>query len=107
MLKGKLSEALPETLPAEVSEVLVSRRGVKFERIVSYGHASPPDFWYDQEQHEFVLLVQGHAVLEFEDAGQVELGPGDWIQIDAHVRHRVHSTAPDTTTLWLVAFFDV
>jgi cupin 2 domain-containing protein len=106
MLHGNLLTSLPPTGDAEVIDALVTRRSLRLERIISHGHASPPGFWYDQDQHEFVFLVAGHAELEFEDRPPLALGPGDWVQIDAHVRHRVRATAPDADTIWLVAFFD-
>lgn len=107
MERGSLRENLPDARDFEVSELLLTRRGLRFERIVSHGQSSPDEFWYDQAQHEFVLLVSGRAVLEFETGETVELGSGDWIQIDAHVRHRVAWTTPNDATVWLVAFFDV
>ncbi|MGC4087640.1 MAG: cupin domain-containing protein [Polyangiaceae bacterium] len=106
MLMGNLLESLPEPGGGEAVDALVARRGMKFERIVSHGQASPTDFWYDQEQHEFVYLVAGRATLEFDAGRLVELRAGDWLQIDAHVRHRVHFTDPEQATVWLVAFFD-
>ena len=106
MQRGSLLENLPDERDVEVNDLLLTRRGVKFERIVSHGQASPEEFWYDQAQHEFVFLVSGRAVLEFETGETVELTGGDWIQIDAHVRHRVAWTDPNDATVWLVAFFD-
>ena len=106
MQQGHLLAAIPSSLPIELTETLVERRGVRVERILSRGQASPDDFWYDQDQHEFVFVAAGRARLEFEDARVVELGPGDWLQIDAHVRHRVAFTAPDQVTVWLALFFD-
>jgi cupin 2 domain-containing protein len=47
MLHGNVLHALPRTGDAELSEALVTRRGLKLERIISHGHASPPGFWYD------------------------------------------------------------
>jgi cupin 2 domain-containing protein len=38
------------------------------ERIVSFGQASPPGFWYDQPQVEWVLLLKGAALHRFADA---------------------------------------
>ena len=74
-------------LPDEIYETLLTTSHVRIERIVSQGHASPPDFWYDQEQNEWVLLVQGSARLRFEDT-LVEMQPGDFVNIPAHQRHR-------------------
>jgi cupin 2 domain-containing protein len=75
---------------------------VRIERIVSTGQASPPGFWYDQPDDEFVVLLTGGARLRFED-GEVTLDmkPGDWVEIPAHVRHRVESTQADPPTVWL------
>ncbi len=100
-----LLSSIPAALPDELTETLVQAKHVRIERIVSQGHASPPDFWYDQDQNEFVLLVQGAARLRFEDS-VVEMRPGDWLDIPAHRRHRVEWTTPDERTVWLVVFYD-
>ena len=101
---GSLYKNLPEQLPEELVEVLAERSTVRIERIVSDGHASPAGFWYDQDEHEWVLLISGSAVLEFEDRKQA-LNPGDYVLIPAHQKHRVASTAPTEKTLWLAIFF--
>ena len=51
--------------PEEFLEVLASGKAEAFriERIVSHGHISPPDFWYDQDELEFVAVLQGSAEL--------------------------------------------
>lgn len=100
-----LFEGIPDELPEELIEVLAGGSGVRIERIVSDGHASPEGFWYDQEQSEWVLLVSGSAVLEFEDR-KVEMNPGDHLLIPAHRRHRVGSTAATVKTIWLAVFYD-
>jgi cupin 2 domain-containing protein len=63
-----LLSTLPTTLSDEITETLVQAKHVRIERIVSQDHASPPDFWYDQDENEFVLLMQGAARLRFEDS---------------------------------------
>ena len=45
---------------------------IKVEKIVSNGQKSPENFWYEQEKSEFVLLLEGYAILEFENR-EVEL----------------------------------
>ncbi len=100
---GSLDEGVPRALPEELVTVLASRAGVRIERIVSRGHVTPPGEWYDQAEDEFVLLVQGAARLEFEDI-DLELRAGDWVDLPAHVRHRVAWTAPGEDTVWLVVF---
>jgi len=105
VLPSNLLASLPNATAGEVVTSLVARGGVRFERIVSHGQASPEGFWYDQAEHEFVLLLQGHAELEFADGRTVTLRPGDWLEIEAQVRHRVRSTAKDQPSVWLVAFY--
>ena len=100
-----LFTSLPAKLPAELTETLVHAKHVRIERIVSQGQASPDGFWYDQDEAEFVVVLQGAGRLRFEDE-VVELRPGDWINIPAHRKHRVEWTTPDEQTVWLAAFFD-
>ena len=100
-----LFEDIPENLPQELTEVLVEGSNVRIERIVSDGQQSADGFWYDQEQSEWVLLVSGSAVLEFEDR-KVELKAGDHILIPPHHRHRVVATSSAEKTIWLAVFYD-
>jgi len=98
---------IPATLPNELIEVLASADHVRIERIVSHGHVSPPSFWYDQPQHEWVIVLKGAARLRFEDAAElVEMKPGDFVHIPAHRRHRVEWTTPEEPTIWLAVHFD-
>jgi cupin 2 domain-containing protein len=100
--RGSLLAGIPAELPVEILEVLVQREGVRVERIVSRGHASPPGFWYDQDEGEWVVVVAGAAEVRFEGQGAtVRMGPGDWLDIPAHVRHRVEWTDPERDTVWL------
>ena len=62
-----LFDDLPQHLPQEVVQILVRAADVRIERIVSHGQASPADFWYDQAQHEWVIVLKGAARLQFED----------------------------------------
>lgn len=90
---------------AEQFVELLSRPGLRIERIVSTGQASPPGFWYDQPQGEWVLLLQGEASLAFEDEpAPRRLEAGDFVDIAPHRRHRVESTA--TPTVWLAVHYD-
>jgi cupin 2 domain-containing protein len=78
---------------------LFENDSVKIERIVSNVHSSPAGLWYDQAEHEWVMLVRGGATLEFADGQWIELKEGDCLTIPPHVRHRIQRTAPDT--VWL------
>jgi len=97
---------IPAQLPQELVDVLVDEPAVRIERIVSRGHSSAADAWYDQQQHEFVLLLSGGARLQFESpARSVELVAGDHLLIPAHQRHRVAWTADGQDSVWLAVFF--
>lgn len=88
--------------PAQVCEeftTLLNHPAVRIERIASHGESSPPDFWYDQPDDEWVLLLQGQATLSYADGREIALRAGDWEFIAKHVRHRVAQTSQDA--LWL------
>jgi cupin 2 domain-containing protein len=81
---------------------LLETLGVRIARIVSHGHASPSGYWYDQDDAEWVMVVSGAAGLLIEGEPEARrLGPGDYVLIPAHVRHRVDWTAADQPTIWL------
>lgn len=101
-----LFDAIPEDHEDELVELLVASDSVRVERIVSQGQSSPANGWYDQHQHEWVLLVTGAALLRFEDGRRFELRRGDCINIPAHCRHRVEWTDPDVKTIWLAVHYD-
>ncbi len=97
---------LPSELPNEYFETLAAGGQTRVERIVSLGHTTAEDFWYDQTEHEFVVVLRGAARLRFEgDDEPVELRPGDYLTIPAHRRHRVDWTTSDEPTVWLAVFF--
>jgi cupin 2 domain-containing protein len=97
---------LPHPAAAERVDALLSRPGLRIERIVSWGQASPAGFWYDQAEGEWVLLLAGAAGLRFEDETNARsLGPGDWLDIAPHRRHRVDWTDPAVATIWLAVFY--
>jgi len=90
----------------EVVTGLLSGRAVRIERIVSTGQVSPEGFWYDQDEHEWVMVAAGRARLEFENPRRtVDLRTGGWVHIPAHVRHRVAWTDPERETVWLAVFY--
>ena len=104
MKTPNLFDNIPKDLSDELFETLSGHGQIRIERIVSQGHVSPPDFWYDQASTEFVLLVQGRARLAFEEE-TVDLSPGDYLTITAHRKHRVLWTDPDSPTVWLAVHY--
>lgn len=103
-MTGNLFNDLPQQLPHELVQTLLEAASVRIERIVSHGHASAADFWYDQPQHEWVILLTGAARLRFEEA-VLELKPGDFVNIPAHRKHRVDWTTPHEPTVWLAVHY--
>jgi cupin 2 domain-containing protein len=84
----------------------MSAPNIRIERIVSIGHASRPDGWYDQDRAEWVVLLAGSAGLVFEgEAEPVLLEPGTYVHIPAHVRHRVAWTDRSVPTIWLAIHY--
>ena len=105
-LRGNLFASPPAPLPAELVETLAETAKLRLERIVSRGHASPPGFWYDQDWDEWVAVLRGQARLQFADGGAtVSMGPGDFVVIPAHRKHRVEWTDPAADTVWLAAHY--
>jgi len=96
---------LPARLSDELTEVLAESRLVRIERIVSTGQHSPDGFWYDQEEEEWVAVLAGEAILQFDDGESLAMKPGDHLLIPAHRRHRVEWTTPDAPTVWLAVFY--
>lgn len=103
---GNLFAAIPDALAAEQFTALLSTPNVRIERIVSRGHASPPGFWYDQPQAEWVIVLAGSAAIAFdgEDSPRM-LRSGDHLHIPAHTRHRVISTDAGGPTVWLAVHY--
>lgn len=103
---GHICGNLPSALPDEITQTLLAGGAFRLERIVSHGQQSPPGFWYDQDEHEWVMLLQGAAALRFEDGDRLlHLTPGMHVTIPAHQRHRVEWTTPDADSVWLALFY--
>lgn len=97
-----LFAAMPTDTSREAFDDLLDVPGLRIERIVSHGQKSPPDFWYEQDEDEWVIVLQGSATLQLEGRDSVVmLAPGDHYWIPKRLRHRVYSTAPDGPTIWL------
>ena len=105
MKADNLFENLPADFSNEVFEDIIRAEGVRIERIVSLGHTSPESGWYDQEEHEWVIVLKGKAVLEFEDGRVYHLSAGDYVNVPAHARHKGAWTDPDNVTIWLAVFY--
>ncbi|MGH7096407.1 MAG: cupin domain-containing protein [Stellaceae bacterium] len=101
-----LLSPLPDARAGEIVEPVLARPGLRIERIVSHGQKSPPGFWYDQDEGEWIALLKGAARLRFADEAEARLlRPGDCLDIAPHRRHRVEWTDPATPTVWLAVFY--
>lgn len=106
-MAGNLISELPaRSVAGEQFETLLAQPGLRIERIVSTGQASPPGFWYDQPDAEWVLLLKGSAGIRFANDDVVMiLQPGDWLHIAPRQRHRVEWTDSNEATVWLAVRF--
>lgn len=97
--------SLPNEISAELFETIVTGKNIKIERIISQGHSSPATGWYDQSEHEWVIVLQGAAKIELENQEPVHLVAGSYLNIPAHSKHKVAWTDPDTQTVWLAIHY--
>lgn len=101
MLKNFFA-AMPAVASQEAFDDLLDVPGLRIERIVSHGQKSPPGFWYEQDEDEWVIVLQGSAGLQIQSLDTlIVLTPGDHYWIPAGLKHRVDWTAPDGPTIWL------
>ena len=83
---------------------LLKNDNIRIEKIVSNGQSSPINFWYEQKENEFVLILKGSAILEYEDC-ELNLKEGDYVNITAFTKHRVKYTNQNEPTIWLAVFY--
>ena len=105
MKSENIFTSMPENLDDESIDVLLKKRNLKIERIISKGHMSPDTGWYDQDNDEWVLVLKGAAIISFENDTEENLAAGHYVNIAAHIRHRVKWTDPDTETIWLAVHY--
>lgn len=89
-------------LPNELTTVLAESENVRIERIISTGQTSD---WYDQTETEFVVLIDGSAVIDFESGRTVAMSKGDTLTIAPHERHKVSFTSSEPPCVWLCVFY--
>ena len=86
---------------SEVFENILEKGDLKIERIVTLKPYKNPGKWYDQEGDEWVLLLQGEAILEFKKGQVLHLKAGDYIFIPAHQEHRINHSSLEPKCIWL------
>lgn len=104
-IKNIFSE-IPDSIPDEIFQEIISSRNCKIERIISKAHNTPEDKWYDQDKNEFVILLKGKAEISFQESDElIRLNPGDYINIPPHKKHRVEKTSSTEETIWLAVHY--
>ena len=92
----------PLPLPEELTTVLTESGNVRIERIISTGQVSD---WYDQSETEFVILLDGNAIIEYDNEKSIAMSKGDTLLINPHERHRVSFTSREPPCVWLCVFY--
>jgi len=102
MNPANIFDSIPSELTDELFTTIHRTKQFCIKRIVSQGHCSAEGFWYDQNEHEWVIVLEGNAAIQFEgDPQLVELRRGSYLNIPAHIRHRIVRTSPTERTVWL------
>lgn len=105
MKRENIFESIPEDLPEELFEDILKKDNFKIERIISDGHTSPKEGWYESSQNEWVIVLQGEAVLSFDKSESIRLKVGDYHNIVALTKHKVSYTSKSEKTIWLAIFY--
>jgi cupin 2 domain-containing protein len=105
MVKDNIFNKIPQELPDELFDDIISTNNLKIERIISYGHTSPKNGWYESTLNEWVILLEGEAILAFENNETVMLKIGDYLNIPALKKHKVFWTTPNSKTVWLAIHY--
>lgn len=91
------------SLNKEIINNIIDVNTVRIEQIISTGQNSDSDFWYDQDEAEWVVVLQGFGIIEYKDNSTIILHAGDSLFIPPHIIHRIKETA--NPTIWLAVFF--
>lgn len=105
MKKSNIFANIPSEIKEELFENIISNDKVKIERIISKGHTTAEFEWYNQKSDEWVIVLKGEAILEFENSDDVGLKEGDYLNIPANTKHRVSWTKEDEETIWLAIHY--
>ena len=90
------------SMQEELVTALAQGRHVRVERIISTGQTSD---WYDQDEAELVILIEGQATIEYEGGRTTTLSKGDILLILPHEKHRVSYTSSEPACIWICVFF--
>lgn len=86
---------------SEFFETLIDSKNIKIERIVSKGNSDSPDFWYNQQQDEWVILIQGTAKIAFENEETISIVAGEHLFIPKFKKHKIVETSTQPECIWI------
>ena len=89
---------------AEQAQELFRLTAGRVLRIQSCGQVSPPGFWYEEPEDEWIAVLTGEGELEWPDGGRQRLKSGDWLFIPAGEKHRVSYTSSRPPCFWLAVY---
>lgn len=98
-------ENIPHQFDDEITDTIIKGKNIRIERIVSDGQTTPENFWYDQNENEWLTLIDGKATLLFENGKEITLKKGDTLLIKSHEKHKVTYTSHNPVCLWLCVFY--
>ena len=91
-----------DDMSVEISDILIKSENVTVERIISRGNTTD---WYDQIQNEYVILLQGKAVIEHENGEKINIKKGGTLYLPARLKHRVAYTSSKPPCIWICIFW--
>lgn len=103
-MQMNLYDSVPDCFPEELTQILHQSGSIRIERIVSCGQVTPDDFWYDQDEEEWIVLLEGEAVLLMEPGKTISLRKGETLLIPPHQKHKVIHTSCEPQCIWLCVF---
>ncbi|MCR4941728.1 MAG: cupin domain-containing protein [Campylobacter sp.] len=80
----------------EIFDEFFKHKNFRIERILSNGQSSQ---WYDQDEDEWLCLLNGEAEILYDDESKIALTRGDSLYIKAHKKHKVTYTSKEC--IWL------
>ena len=104
--KNNIYAKIPSNIPKELTAILSKTKNIKIEKIISKGHITEQNKWYNQSKNEFVLILQGAGKILFEDKKIITLKKGDYIIIPKKTKHKVVYTSKNPKTIWLAVFYE-
>ncbi len=85
-----------------VLETLFESSDVKIEKVTANGQITPAGDFPDEPSAEFIVLLKGELVLEYQDETEtVHLKPGDHAIAGPDQRTRAEFTSEEEETVWI------